>query len=107
MNHQDAAVLETIFSGTTARVFDLFLTNKGFDYSANEVVKITGLSYKVVMTSLNKLMQDELLKSTPSRPIKWKLAENEETALLHKFALSIAMKRITRISKRFPGAKIT
>lgn len=95
------AMLEQIFSGTTARLVDHLTTFKGFEYTVNELCQILDISYKVVLTTLKDLEKHDLVENSKFRPIKWRLSDNSQTHLLRKFLFEVATKDIERSTKSF------
>ena len=100
-NRENQAVLERIFSGTTARILDHLITMDGFDFTVNEICKILDISYKVVLTTLKQLEKMDLVENSKFRPIKWKRKDNIQTQYLRKFVFEVATNDIKRSAVSF------
>ena len=58
-------VLSTIFSSrAVAQILDFFLDHKEFDYSANEIAKKTGLSFRTIFREIPDLERRQLIFNT-------------------------------------------
>lgn len=54
--------LEKVFCNCNARVLDFFVLNRGLDYSASEISKITDIPLRSIQRSLPHLVKCKLIK---------------------------------------------
>lgn len=58
-------VLSKIFSSrAVAQILDFFIDHKEFDYSANEIAKKTGLSFRTIFREIPDLQERQLIFNT-------------------------------------------
>lgn len=63
--NDDYGVLSRIFSSRAiAQILDFFLDHKEFDYSANEIAKKTGLSFRTIFREIPDLEDRQLIFNT-------------------------------------------
>ncbi len=54
--------LESLFSSDTARVLDLLLLNRDFEYTESDIAQVTSLSKESLDTSLSELLENDIIK---------------------------------------------
>jgi predicted AAA+ superfamily ATPase len=63
--HDEYGILSRIFSSrAVAQILDFFLDHKEFDYSANEIARKTGLSFRTIFRELPDLEDRQLIFNT-------------------------------------------
>lgn len=87
-------VLSTIFSSrAVAQILDFFLDHKEFDYSANEIAKKTGLSFRTIFREIPDLERRQLIFNTRriGKVNMYRLnLDLDAVSLLEKFSLEIS-----------------
>ena len=92
--NDEYGVLSKIFSSrAVAQVLDFFLDHKEFDYSANEIAKKTGLSFRTIFREIPDLEHRQLIFNTRriGKVNMYKLnIDLEAVGFLEKFALEMS-----------------
>ena len=87
-------LLSNIFSSkAVAQILDFFLDHKEFDYSANEIAKKTGLSFRTIFREIPDLEANQLIFNTRriGKANMYKLnTDLNAVLLLEKFALEMS-----------------
>lgn len=87
-------VLSRIFSSrAVAQILDFFLDHKEFDYSANEIAKKTGLSFRTIFREIPDLEERQLIFNTRriGKVSMYKLnMDLDAVASLERFSLQIS-----------------
>jgi DNA-binding transcriptional regulator YhcF (GntR family) len=87
-------VLSKIFSSrAVAQILDFFLDHKEFDYSANEIAKKTGLSFRTIFREIPDLEERQLIFNTRriGKVSMYKLnMDLDAVASLERFSLQIS-----------------
>jgi predicted AAA+ superfamily ATPase len=87
-------VLSRIFSSrAVAQILDFFLDHKEFDYSANEIAKKTGLSFRTIFREIPDLEHRQLIFNTRKigKVNMYKLnLDLEAVIFLEKFSLEMS-----------------
>ncbi len=87
-------VLSRIFSSrAVAQILDFFLDHKEFDYSANEIAKKTGLSFRTIFREIPDLEDRQLIFNTRriGKVNMYRLnLDLEAVASLEKFSLEMS-----------------
>jgi predicted AAA+ superfamily ATPase len=87
-------LLSKIFSSkAVAQILDFFLDHKEFDYSANEIAKKTGLSFRTIFREIPDLEANQLIFNTRriGKANMYKLnTDLNAVLLLEKFALEMS-----------------
>lgn len=92
--NDEFGVLSRIFSSrAVAQILDFFLDHKEFDYSANEIAKKTGLSFRTIFREIPDLEARQLIFNTRriGKVNMYKLnLDLEAVASLEKFSLEMS-----------------
>jgi hypothetical protein len=92
--NDEYGVLSKIFSSrAVAQVLDFFLDHKEFDYSANEIAKKTGLSFRTIFREIPDLEHRQLIFNTRriGKVNMYKLnLDLEAVSFLEKFSLEMS-----------------
>ena len=93
-NNDEYGVLSRIFSSrAVAQILDFFLDHKEFDYSANEIAKKTGLSFRTIFREIPDLEHRQLIFNTRKigKVNMYKLnLDLEAVGFLEKFSLEMS-----------------
>ena len=92
--NDEYGILSRIFSSrAVAQILDFFLDHKEFDYSANEIARKTGLSFRTIFRELPDLEDRQLIFNTRriGKVNMYKLnLDLEAVASLEKFSLEMS-----------------
>jgi DNA-binding Lrp family transcriptional regulator len=92
--NDDYGVLSRIFSSrAVAQILDFFFDHKEFDYSANEIAKKTGLSFRTIFREIPDLEDRQLIFNTRriGKVNMYKLnLDLDAVASLEKFSLEMS-----------------
>jgi hypothetical protein len=92
--HDEYGVLSRIFSSrAVAQILDFFLDHKEFDYSANEIAKKTGLSFRTIFREIPDLEHRQLVFNTRKigKVNMYRLnLDLEAVSFLEKFSLEMS-----------------
>jgi predicted AAA+ superfamily ATPase len=92
--NDEYGVLSRIFSSrAVAQILDFFLDHKEFDYSANEIAKKTGLSFRTIFREIPDLEHSQLVFNTRKigKVNMYKLnLDLEAVSFLEKFSLEMS-----------------
>jgi DNA-binding Lrp family transcriptional regulator len=92
--NDDYGVLSKIFSSrAVAQILDFFFDHKEFDYSANEIAKKTGLSFRTIFREIPDLEDRQLIFNTRriGKVNMYKLnLDLDAVASLEKFSLEMS-----------------
>jgi predicted AAA+ superfamily ATPase len=92
--HDEYGILSRIFSSrAVAQILDFFLDHKEFDYSANEIARKTGLSFRTIFRELPDLEDRQLIFNTRriGKVNMYKLnLDLDAVASLEKFSLEMS-----------------
>jgi DNA-binding Lrp family transcriptional regulator len=92
--NDEFGVLSRIFSSrAVAQILDFFLDHKEFDYSANEIAKKTGLSFRTIFREIPDLEARQLIFNTRriGKVNMYKLnLDLDAVASLEKFSLEMS-----------------
>lgn len=92
--NDEYGVLSKIFSSrAVAQILDFFLDHKEFDYSANEIAKKTGLSFRTIFREIPDLEHRQLIFNTRriGKVNMYKLnLDLEAVGFLEKFSLEMS-----------------
>ena len=92
--NDEYGILSRIFSSrAVAQILDFFLDHKEFDYSANEIARKTGLSFRTIFRELPDLEDRQLIFNTRriGKVNMYKLnIDLEAVASLEKFSLEMS-----------------
>ena len=92
--NDEYGVLSRIFSSrAVAQILDFFLDHKEFDYSANEIAKKTGLSFRTIFREIPNLEHRQLIFNTRKigKVNMYKLnLDLEAVTFLEKFSLEMS-----------------
>jgi predicted AAA+ superfamily ATPase len=92
--NDECGVLSRIFSSrAVAQILDFFLDHKEFDYSANEIAKKTGLSFRTIFREIPDLEDGQLIFNTIriGKVNMYKLnLDLDAVASLEKFSLEMS-----------------
>ena len=92
--NDEFGVLSRIFSSrAVAQILDFFLDHKEFDYSANEIAKKTGLSFRTIFREIPDLEYRQLIFNTRKigKVNMYKLnLDLEAVGFLEKFSLEMS-----------------
>jgi DNA-binding Lrp family transcriptional regulator len=102
-------VLSKVFSSrAVAQILDFFLDHKEFDYSANEIAKKTGLSFRTIFREIPELEDRQLIFNTRriGKVNMYKLnLDLDAVAYLERFSLE--MSQITSRTKNTVAHRLT
>ena len=88
--------LESVFPGSTSKILDFLATFKDWDYSASDIAKNSGISFKTALNEIKNLEQQGVLSRTRTvgRAIMYKLnLESKQGFYIDKLVFEIATKR--------------
>jgi DNA-binding transcriptional regulator YhcF (GntR family) len=92
--NDEYGILSRIFrSRAVAQILDFFLDHKEFDYSANEIARKTGLSFRTIFRELPDLEERQLIFNTRriGKVNMYKLnLDLDAVASLEKFSLELS-----------------
>ena len=92
--NDEYGILSRIFSSrAVAQILDFFLDHKEFDYSANEIAKKTGLSFRTIFREIPDLEHRQLIFNTRKigKVNMYKLnLDLEAVSFLDKFSLEMS-----------------
>jgi HTH domain len=92
--NDEYGVLSRIFSSrAVAQILDFFLDHKEFDYSANEIAKKTGLSFRTIFREIPDLEHRQLVFNTRKigKVNMYRLnLDLEAVSFLEKFSLEMS-----------------
>ena len=92
--NDEYGILSRIFSSrAVAQILDFFLDHKEFDYSANEIARKTGLSFRTIFRELPDLEDRQLIFNTRriGKVNMYKLnLDLDAVASLEKFSLEMS-----------------
>jgi predicted AAA+ superfamily ATPase len=93
--NDEYGILSRIFSSrAVAQILDFFLDHKEFDYSANEIARKTGLSFRTIFRELPDLEDRQLIFNTRriGKVNMYKLnLDLDAVASLEKFSLEMSL----------------
>lgn len=104
-------VLSKIFSSrAVAQILDFFLDHKEFDYSANEIAKKTGLSFRTIFREIPDLEDRQLIFNTRriGKVNMYKLnLDLDAVAYLEKFSLEMSQVMEADTNRPQPSLPVT
>jgi hypothetical protein len=110
--NDEYGVLSRIFSSrAVAQILDFFLDHKEFDYSANEIAKKTGLSFRTIFREIPDLEHRQLVFNTRKigKVNMYRLnLDLEAVSFLEKFSLEmsqIAPRETSHVKSHLTGSE--
>ena len=102
--------LESVFPGSTSKILDFLATFKDWDYSASDIAKNSGISFKTALNEIKNLEQQGVLSRTRTvgKAIMYKLnLESKQGFYIDKLVFEIATKRALESENKRKTRKIT